>query len=102
MQLPWPKSEIIDAMIAEYRPVCSDDPGSWAIFTQVRALQRLALSERAPRGFGGGLAERLQDGRGPTSLEDALFARLARVWEALRDGRDPNVAYEEPLRGQMH
>jgi hypothetical protein len=101
--IPWSKQEIIDAMVAEYRPFDVDDLNSWAFYSQVRALQRLARSGRAPPGFCVGLADRLADKKGDISpLEDAVFGRLGRIWRALHDGRDPDAAYEMPLRGEMH
>jgi hypothetical protein len=102
VSMPWTKREIIDAMIAEYRPFQFEDTHTWPFFIQVSALRRLALSEKAPLGFGQGLAERLQQRGQITELEDTIVARLGRVLAALRDGRDPNVAYDTPLRGEMH
>jgi hypothetical protein len=97
--LPWTKREIIDALIAEYQP--RGDWSALAPFAQLRALRRLALSNRAPLGFGVGLAERFVN-RGPYSLlEQEVYGLLGRVWQALHDGRDPDAAYDEPLRGEM-
>jgi hypothetical protein len=101
-QLPWSKQEIIDAMVAENCPYNFDDPNTWLFFCQVRALMCLARSGRGPLGFGTELAERLKDGRGPSELEQAVYARLGRVLHALRNGRDPNAAYEIPLPGEVH
>jgi hypothetical protein len=102
LELPWSKREIIRAMVAEYRPFDFNDTATWAFFCQVRALKRLAFGGGGPPGFGVALAERLSDGRGVSELEDAVCARLGRVWQALRDGRDPDAAYETPLRNEMH
>jgi hypothetical protein len=102
LELPWSREEIIEAMVAEYRPVDLADPTTLPHICQVRALLRLAASGRGPLGFGVELAGRLRDcGRG-SELEDAVYARLGRVWQALHDGRDPGVAYETPLPGEMH
>jgi hypothetical protein len=101
-ELPWSKREIIDAMIAEFQRPDVDNPDSWAFFTQVRALQRLAHSGRGPLGFCVGLADRLANKSDISPLEDVMFERLGRVWQALRDGRDPDATYETPLRDAMH
>jgi hypothetical protein len=101
-EIPWRKREIIDVMIAEFQRPDLDDPHSWAFYSQVRALQRLALSDRAPPGFSVGLADRLANRGNISPIEDAVFGRLGRVWQALRDGRDPDAAYEVPLRGELH
>jgi hypothetical protein len=102
LELPWSKEEIIHAMVAEYRPFDFNDTATWAFFCQIRAFERLALGGGGSLGFGVELAERLRDGRAVSELEDAVYARLGRVWQALHDGRDPNTAYETPLRGEMH
>src|SRR5262245_46622108 len=99
IELPWSKREIIDAMIAEFRQFDFDDQNTWAFYSQVRALGRLASSDRAPPGFCAGLGDRLANKDAISPLEDAVFARLGRVYQALRDGRDPDAAYEVPLRG---
>lgn len=83
MEFPWTKREIIGAVIAECKPFDRDDPTSWAFFTAFRAFQRVAL----------GRAE----GRTAPRVEHALWTRIRRVWEALRDGRDPGAAFETPL-----
>jgi hypothetical protein len=36
-------------------------------------------------------------GRTAPHVEHVLWTRIGRVWEALRDGRDPGVAFETPL-----
>jgi hypothetical protein len=101
LELPWSKEEIIAVMVAEYVPFDVDDRTARAFACQGRALLRLADSGRGPPGFGVALAERLRD-RGPIlEVEDAVFARLGRVLQALQDGRDPHAAYETPLRGEM-
>jgi hypothetical protein len=97
-EFPWSKQEIIAAVVAEYMPLDQEDIATRPFFTLIRALQRLALrSRKGPPGFGENL-----DTRKATPLEDAVYARLARVWQALYEGRDPDAAYEVPLRGQMH
>jgi hypothetical protein len=101
-EIPWSKREIIDAMIAEFRRPEVDDRDSWAYFCQIRALERLALGGRGPPGFCVGLAHRLANKGGVSPLEEAVFGRLGRVWQALRDGRDPDAAYEVPLRDKVH
>jgi hypothetical protein len=101
-ELPWSKQEIIDAMIAEFRPYDFDDWDTWAFSCQLGALQRLAQSDHTPPGFCIGLADRLANKRDISPLEDAVFGRLGRVWQALRDGHDPDAAYEVPLRGELH
>jgi hypothetical protein len=63
LQLPWSRQEIIDAMVAEFRPYDFDDPSTWAVCSQMRALMRLAVSGRGPLGFGAALVERWQGGR---------------------------------------
>jgi hypothetical protein len=83
MKLPWTKREIIDAVITEFRPVNLDDELSWASLSCVRALSRIALGH--------------PEGRAAPHVEYALSQRIARVWTALSDGRDPNAAYEIPL-----
>jgi hypothetical protein len=102
LDLPWSKKEIVRAMVVEYRPADVDDPATWPFYSQVRALQRLALSGGGPPGFAVDLGGRWLSGRAISELEDAVFARLGRVWQALRDGRDPNAGYETPLRSEMH
>jgi hypothetical protein len=86
MRLPWTKREIIDAVIAEFTPVDQGDMQSWAVFSCVRALSRIALGRPG--------------GRAAPHVEYALSLRIARVWTALHDGRDPNAAYEIPLDGE--
>ena len=44
--IPWTKREIIDAMLAEYRPYQFGDELTWAFYIQVKALSRLALRVR--------------------------------------------------------
>jgi hypothetical protein len=101
--LPWTKREIIDAMLAEYRPYQFGDELTWAFYIQVKALSRLALSKKAPKGFGeDDLAQRLQQHRPITEIEDAVFTRLGRILMALHEGRDPDAAYDMPLRDEMH
>ena len=100
--IPWSKQEIIDAMVAEFRQPDADDPYTWAFASQGRALLRLARSGRGPAGFCVGLADRLANRSDISPLEDEVFGRLGRVWQALRDGRDPAAAYEVPLRGELH
>jgi hypothetical protein len=101
-ELPWSKREIIDAMIAEFQRPDVDNLDSWAFFSQLRALQRLARSGRGPPGFCVGLADRLANKSDISPLEEAMFGRLGRMWQALHDGRDPDTAYETPLRDAMH
>jgi hypothetical protein len=93
-QLPWNKREIIDAMIAEYQPFDLEKPETWPLLSQLRALIRLAIAGRGPTGFGVGLTDRLSEKGDISPLEDAVYARLARVWQALHRGRDPEIAYE--------
>jgi hypothetical protein len=100
-EFPWSKQEIIDAMVAEFQRPDVDDFHSYAWASQVRALKRLALNGRGPPGFSVGLADRLPKGN-ISPLEQAVFERLGRVWQALRDGGDPDAAYEMPLRDAMH
>jgi hypothetical protein len=92
--IPWTKHEIIDAMLSEYRPFRAEDMETWAFYTQMRVLLQLALSAKAPVGFGQDLGIRLLRRQPITELEDAVFLRLGLVFEALRDGRDPDVAYD--------
>jgi hypothetical protein len=89
--IPWTKREITDAMLSEYRPFRAEDMETGAFYTQLRALLRLALSTKAPVGFGQDLGIRLLRGQPMTELEDAVFLRLGRVFESLRAGRDPDV-----------
>jgi hypothetical protein len=100
--LPWTKRESIEAMTAEYRPFQYEDMGTWSFSMQVSALCWLALGKKSPAGFAHGLADCLTRGIPFTALEDAVFARLGRVLAALCDGRDPDTAYDVPLRGEMH
>jgi hypothetical protein len=96
--IPWTKREIIDAMLSEYRPFRAEDMETWAFYTQIRVLLQLALSAKAPVGFGQDLGNRLLRRHPITEVEEAVFLRLGRVFEALRDGRDPDVAYDMGLR----
>ena len=92
--IPWTKREIIDAMLSEYRPFRAEDMETGAFYIQLRALLRLAFSAKAPEGFGQNLGTRLLHRQPMTKLEDAVFLRLGLVFEALRDGRDPDAAYD--------
>jgi hypothetical protein len=92
--IPWTKREIIAAMLSEYRPFRADDMETGAFYIQLRALLRLAFSAKAPEGFGQDLGTRLLRRQPITELEDAVFSRLGRVFEALREGRDPDAAYD--------
>ncbi len=83
MEFSWTKREIIEAVIAECKPFDRDDPTSWAFYTAFRAFQRVALGR--------------PEGRTAPRVERALWTRIRRVWEALRDGRDPGAAFETPL-----
>jgi hypothetical protein len=96
--IPWSKHEIIDAMLSEYRPFRAEDMETGAFYIQLRALLRLAFSAKAPEGFGQDLGTRLLQREPITELEDAVFLRLGRVFEALRDGRDPDAAYDTTRR----
>ena len=80
MELPWTKREIIDAVIAEYEPPRARAP---AFFNMMKPFMRLALGR--------------SEGRAAPHVEHALWQFIRRVWTALRDGRDPNAAYEVPL-----
>jgi hypothetical protein len=88
-ELSWSKQEIIDAVIAEYVPVNREDMSTFAWVVCTRAYQRIT-GDRTP-----GL-----EGRPPTPRETALGHRIVRVYEALRAGRDPNTAYDVPLRAE--
>ena len=79
----WTKRQIIDAVIAEYRPPNFDDESSWAHFITLRVLVQLSL--------------RRPEGRAAPYQEDDLCRRCWRVQKALREGRDPNAAYDVPL-----
>jgi hypothetical protein len=79
VELPWTKREVIDTVIAEYRPGSAEP----FVFVMVRMFSRLALGR--------------PEGRAAPYLEHALCARIERVVQALCDGRDPDVAYELPL-----
>ncbi len=83
MEFPWTKREIIEAVIAECKPFDRDDPTSWAFYTAFRAFHRVALGR--------------PEGRTAPRVEHALWTRIRRVWEALRDGRDPGAAFETPF-----
>jgi hypothetical protein len=85
-EFPWTKQEIIDTVKTRYRPVDSNDfttHGYAAIFA---AFGVLALGR--------------PEGRAAPHQEDALFRRVARIWAAMRDGRDPEVAYDVPVFGE--
>ena len=70
---------------------------SWAFFS-IRALMRLALDGRGPPGFSVGLTDRLTNKGDISPLEDAVFARLGRVWQALKEGgtRMPHTTCQLP------
>jgi len=89
-------------MVTEFRQPNVDDPQSWAFFFQIRALRRLADSDRGPLGFYVGLADRMINKGDISPLEQMVFAQLGRVWQALKEGRDPDAAYEVMSRGEMH
>ena len=113
VELPWSKREIIDAMVAEYRPYQMKDPESGPTETQYRALQRLVLGENVPNDSSQNELEYLRKEverlrfanrvaeRKLTEVERAAFRRLGRVWEGLHDGCDLNIAYEIPARGEV-
>jgi hypothetical protein len=92
--IPWTKREIINAMLSEYRPFRAEEMETGAFYIQLRALLRLAFSAKAPEGFGQDFGTRLLRRQPITELEDAVFLRLGRVFEALRDGRNPDAAYD--------
>jgi hypothetical protein len=100
-ELPWSKQEIIDAMRAEFQEPQIGDFGSYAWASQFRALKRLALSGRGPPGFCVGLADRMINQGEILPLEQEVYQRLGRIWQALCDERDPEAAYEQPLRDEM-
>ena len=79
----WTKHEVIDAVVAEYRPSDLDDTDTWAVPVCLRAFMRLALGK--------------PEGRAPPHVEHELWRRLCRVHRALHDGRDPSAAYDVPL-----
>jgi hypothetical protein len=84
-ELPWSKQDIIDAVIAAYIPVDPKDP-VFVIHTLTvckEIFARLAFSR--------------PEGRAAPHIELALAARIARVYAAMHDGRDPNAAYDVPL-----
>jgi hypothetical protein len=89
-KLPWTRREIIDAVIAAYKPepVHADlrDVLTWRDVTLWGAFARLALGRSG--------------GRAAPYVEDALAKRISRVWTALKNGRDPNAAYDVPLEGE--
>jgi hypothetical protein len=85
-ELPWSRREIIDAVIAEYRPIDMKDPSSFAILVCIAAFMRLALGR--------------PEGRASPYVEQALHNQIKRVYAALRDGRDPNAAYDVPIEGE--
>jgi hypothetical protein len=87
MELPWTKREIIDAVIAEYEPPRVGDIRSWSYFRMHASFVRLALGR--------------PEGRASPWEEHGLWQRIGRVWTALRDGRDPNAAYEVPLDNEQ-
>jgi hypothetical protein len=84
-ELPWSKREIIDAMIAAYKPIDPKNP-VFVIHTMTVCTgiwKKLALSRA--------------EGRAAPHIELALAERIARVYKALHEGRDPNAAYDVPL-----
>jgi hypothetical protein len=119
--LPWSKREIVRAMVGEYRPFNLDDVHTGPFYSQLRALLRLGATGKGPPGFCDRLDERVKtylekrDGAAfelsrlfvtgvvseTSLLEHAVFLRLGRVYQALKEGRDPDTAYETPLRGEM-
>jgi len=109
-ELPWSKREIIDAMIAEYRRpdvanwdwLNDDHVDSHPFISQLRALYRLAHTGRGPPGFCVGLTDRINNKGDISPLEQEVFGRLGRVWQALHDSRNLDAAYEVPIKGEMN
>jgi hypothetical protein len=83
MEFPWTKREIIEAVIAECKPFDRYDPTKWAFHTAFKAFERVVLGR--------------PEGRAAPQVEHALWTRIGRVREALRNGRDPGTAFETPL-----
>jgi hypothetical protein len=83
MELPCTKQEIIDAVIAGYRPVDVKDSTTWATLQCIGIFAHLALGR--------------PEGRQAPYAEDELHGRIVRVWTAIKEGRDPNAAYDVPL-----
>jgi hypothetical protein len=81
MEFRWTKHEIVDAVIAEYRPFDFDDDTSWPHLITVRVLARLALGT-GPRGA-------------PRRIRRTLCA--SDVGASKRRFKDPNAAYDVPL-----
>lgn len=86
-ELPWSKQEIIHTVKGGYRPVDRDDPSTWAVFAIPSAFCALALGR--------------PEGRAAPHIEDALTKRIARIWQAIHDGRDPEAAYDVPLSEEL-
>jgi hypothetical protein len=84
--LPWSKRDVIDAVIAVYRPVDRKDVSSWATLVCMEAFMRVALGR--------------PEGRAAPYVEHELWLRIGRVHRALHDRRDPNAAYETPIDGE--
>jgi hypothetical protein len=80
------KREIIDVVISTYVPARVDEPETWAFSTMMTAFMGLALGR--------------PEGRLAPYIEQALWTRIARVFTALREGRDPNAAYDVPLEDE--
>ena len=86
MEPPWSKREVIDAVIAEYKPFNVEDHKTWAFLIMYGAFIRVAVGR--------------PEGRAAPYIEHELWLRIRRVWTALRGGRDPNAAYETPIDGE--
>jgi hypothetical protein len=82
--VPWTKREVIDAVLGVgYEPFDLDAPQTWPYFRMVRAFVTVALGR--------------PEGRASPAVEHELWQRIGRVYTALKEGRDPNAAYEMPL-----
>jgi hypothetical protein len=79
--LPWSKSEIIEAVRAEIESDTEDETSIKPV--QLCAFIRLALGK--------------PEGRASPKSEDELMQLISRVYRAIDQGRDPEAAYEVPL-----